>query len=108
MKPESPAVTTGPAKNKLSGSGLSPVASRKGRLIAASPGHASGGASKMSSARITVYRGVRVTKESLTTITDGRATTTYSYKAHPRKTLVTAESLAEIHERMDVVLGPKP
>jgi hypothetical protein len=61
----------------------------------------------MSSANITVYRGVRVTKQSLTTMMDGRATTTYSYKAHPRQTLVTADSLAEIHEKMDAVLGPK-
>jgi len=39
---------------------------------------------------------------------DGEAKTTYSYQAHPRRTLVTADSLAEIHEKMDVVLGPRP
>jgi hypothetical protein len=62
----------------------------------------------MSSANITVYRGVRITRQSLTTMMDGRATTADSYTAHPRKTLVTADSLAEIHEKMDAVLGPKP
>lgn len=62
---------------------------------------------EMSSDNITVYRGVRVTRQSLTTMTDGSATTTYSYKAHPRNALVTADSQAEIHEKMDVVLSPR-
>jgi hypothetical protein len=59
------------------------------------------------SANITVYRGVRITRQSLTTMMDGRETTRDSYTAHPRQTLVTADSLAEVQEKMDAVLGPK-
>ena len=61
----------------------------------------------MSSANITVYRGVRVTRQSLTTTVDGRTSTTYSFHSHPRQTVVSAESLDEIHRKMDEVLDAR-
>ena len=63
----------------------------------------------MGSANISVYRGVRVTRQPLTTTTtDGCATTTYTFEAHPRKTVVSADSLDAIHKKMDEVLDAKP
>jgi len=62
----------------------------------------------VSSANISVYRGVRVTRQVLTTVTDGRTSTTYTFKAYPRQTMVSADSLDEIHKKMDDVLAPSP
>jgi len=52
----------------------------------------------MGSANITVYRGVRVTRQPLTISINGQSNTTFSFKAHPRQILVSADSLEEIHK----------
>jgi hypothetical protein len=62
----------------------------------------------MGSANITVYRGVRVTRQPRTNTASDHTATTYTFRAHPRQTMVSAESLDEIHKKMDDVLDAKP